>query len=81
VAVIMVIMIKMTITTLKTMSGYSNRLRTQGTRKLTSPSAVKFVKGYQLEYASPLIRVLWFCAGTGLAVVSSATGPTEYLKY
>jgi len=30
---------------------------------------------------SDRIRVPWFCAGTVLAVVSSATGPTECLKY
>jgi hypothetical protein len=30
---------------------------------------------------SATIRVSWFCAGTCLAVVSSATGPTECIKY
>jgi uncharacterized membrane protein len=81
VVVIVVIMIMMIITTLNSLAEYSNRLRTQATSKLTSPSAVWLMQGYRLEYARPLMCVLWFCAGTGLAVVSSATGPTEYLKY
>jgi len=44
--------------------------------------------GYSNSLCSPVrarisatIRVPWFCEGTGLAVVSSATGPTEWLKY
>jgi hypothetical protein len=78
---IVVILIVMIITTLNTVLYYSNRLRTQATSKLASPFAVRFVQGYRLEYARPLMCVLWFCAGTGLAVVSSATGPTEYIKY
>lgn len=28
---------------------------------------------------SATVRVMWFCAGTGLAAVSSATGPAECL--
>jgi hypothetical protein len=77
-----VVVIIMVITkTLNPLAGYRNRLRTQDTRKITSPSAVQFVQGYRLEYTRPLIRVLRFCAGTGLVVVSSATGPTECVKY
>jgi len=50
VVVIMVIFITMIIMTLNTLARYSNNLRTQATSKLTSPSAVQFVKGYQLDY-------------------------------
>jgi membrane protease YdiL (CAAX protease family) len=48
--VIVVIMILMIKKTIKTLAGYSNSLRTQATRKLTSPSAVQLVQGYPLEY-------------------------------
>ena len=44
-----VIMNVMINTTLNTLAGYSNSLRTQATSKLTSPSAVHFVQGYRLE--------------------------------
>jgi hypothetical protein len=79
--VIVVITIMVIIVSLQTLAGYSSSLRTQATCKLTSLPAVQFVQGYHLEYARPLIGALWFCAGTGVAVISSATGPTEYLKY
>jgi len=49
---VVVIIITMNITTLNTLAGHSNSLRTQATSKLTSPSAVQFVQGYRLEYVS-----------------------------
>ena len=48
--VIVVSMIMMIITTLNTLAGHCNSLRTQATSKLLSPSAVQFVQGYRLQY-------------------------------
>jgi hypothetical protein len=48
--VIVVIMIRFIVTTLNTLAGHSNSLRTQVTSKLTSPSAVQFVQEYRLQY-------------------------------
>jgi hypothetical protein len=50
VVVIVAIMILIINKTLNTLVGYSNSLRTQATRKLTSPSAVQFVQGYALDH-------------------------------
>jgi hypothetical protein len=47
--VVVIVMIMVIITTLNTLAGYNNGLRTQAANKLTSTSAVQFVQGYRLE--------------------------------
>jgi hypothetical protein len=73
---VVVIMIMMITTIFDTLVGHSNSLLTQATSKLTSPSAVQFVQGYRLEYVCR-----GFVQAHAWPVVSSATGPTECLKY
>jgi len=56
------------------------QLQQQPTNSGHSQTEITFCSAVRARI-SARIRVFWFCAGTGLAVVSSATGPTECLKY
>jgi len=59
---------------------HTGRLQQQPTNPGHSQSEITFCSPVRARI-SARIRVLWFCACTGLAVVSSATGPTECIKY
>jgi len=59
---------------------HNGRLQQKPTNQNHSQIDITFCRPVRAR-VSARIRVLWFCTGTGLAVASSATGTTEYLKY